>query len=744
MYFCNRKKEVVMLKLKKATLTLYIILLIVMAAATIIEKSKGTEFVHSAIYGAWWFVALWILLVLAATIYILKRRVRHIPTLVLHFSFIVILAGAFLTHISARQGMIDLRLGKPADTYYTSDGNHGMAEERLPFSLRLDKFETLYHSGTDAAADYLSRFTIIDGEKKIQAQVSMNKIYSYRGVRFYQASYDQDGKGSVLSINSDPWGIPVTYTGYALLFLSLIYMLFDPKGAYRRVLKSPLLKKGTLTVAIMLAFASNASAQRVLPKETASKFGKLYILYNGRICPVQTYALDFCKKVYGKRSYKGFTPEQVLTGWIFYPADWSQEPFIKIKNGQLKDNMQLGDYCTLSSFFSPMVANGYILSRYVEEYYSGQQDKIHQQAAAIDDKVMLIMQLHAGSTLKVLPYTDAHGTTWYAPTDSLPKTVEHQHALYIKDVFNLINVDVQRGDFDRVNIFFDKMRKYQQISGGTSLPTYTQYKAERINNAVPFATILFMVNLTLGFIALFYLVYRITRKKQLKVLDYSLPALLQLSFLALTFALAIRWIITGNIPMSNGYETMLTVAWIVELIALFMRYRFKIVIVFGFLLSGFFLLVSHINQMDPAIGQIMPVLNSPLLSIHVSIIMMSYALLSLTFICGILGLCMRSHAAELQALSRVFLYPAMTTLGIGIFIGAIWANVSWGTYWSWDSKETWALITFMIYAIVLHTQSLPALSKPKTYHIYMILAFLSIIMTYFGVNYFLSGMHSYA
>lgn len=730
--------------LKKILLVLYVIILLVMAAATIIEKSNGTEYVHNAIYGAWWFVVLWALLVVAGVAYIIRRKVRHIPTLLLHLSFVIILIGALLTHLSAKQGMIDLRLGTPTDKYYSSDGNNGMAEERLPFKLQLNKFETQYHSGTDAVADYQSKFTIIDGSEKIPAQVSMNNIYSYRGVRFYQASYDQDGKGSVLSINSDPWGIPVTYTGYALLFISLIYMLFDPKGQYRRVLRNPLLKKGTLVAAILIAFSMNANAQRVLPKETAEKFGKLCILYNGRICPAETYALDFCKKIYGGRSYKGFTAEQVLTGWIFYYNDWSSEPFIKVKGGELKDELSLDDYEPLNAFFSQMADNGYILSRYVEDYYDGQQDKVHKQAAALDDKVMLIMQLHSGTPLKMLPYNDGHSVTWYAPTDSLPKTVEHQHALYIKDVFSLINADVQAGNFGRVNVFFDKMRQYQRTFGGSSLPTATQYKAERLNNAIPFATILFMVNLTLGFIALFYLIFRLTKEKKIKLLDIGLPVLLLLSFLSLTLALALRWIISGNIPMANGYETMLTVAWLVELIAIVMQHKFKIVLVFGFLLSGFFLLVSHINQMDPAIGQVMPVLNSPLLSIHVSIIMMSYALLSLTFICAIMGLCMRSHAAELQALSRVFLYPAMTTLGIGIFIGAIWANVSWGTYWSWDSKETWALITFMIYAVVLHSQSLPVFQKPRNYHIYLALAFLSIIMTYFGVNYFLTGMHSYA
>ena len=401
---------------------------------------------------------------------------------------------------------------------------------------------------------------------------------------------------------------------------------------------------------------------------------------------------------------------------------------------------------------------GYTIGQYVQEYYNGQQDKFHQQAADIDGKIQIIMELREGISLKVLPYTftknvkatkdhsfiKAGTTTWFSPVDKLPQAVEHQHALYIKNVFSLLNGDVKAGNTRRVNEFFVKMKKYQEVSSGNSLPTATQYKAERINNAFPFATILFMANLTLGFIALFYTIYRMTKKREIKALNIALPILLGVSFLALTFGLALRWIISGNIPMSNGYESMLTVAWFVMLISILMQLRIRIVMVFGFLISGFFLLVSHINQMDPAIGQMMPVLNSPLLSIHVSIIMMSYALLSLTFICGIMGICLRSHGEELQALSRIFLYPALTTMGFGIFIGAIWANVSWGNYWSWDSKETWALITFMIYAVVVHTQSLPVFRKPLVYHIYITLAFMSIAMTYFGVNYFLTGMHSYA
>ena len=752
---------------KKIIFILYILVLVCMAAATIVEKSQGTDYAHAHYYGAWWFILIWAVLAALGAFYIIKRKVKCASTLALHLSFIIILAGALLTHISAKRGMIHLRIGQPTDTYMAQDEEQGMQEEKLPFSLCLQKFEAKMHDGTNAVADYSSKFTVIDGDDKSEGEVSMNNIYSHRSYRLYQSSYDEDGKGSVLAINADPYGIPVTYTGYALLFISLVWMLFDPKGGYRKLLKSPLLKKGALITALILSMgniqtlhaesATGNLQNAVLPKETAEKFGELHILYNDRICPVQTFALDFCKKIYGARSYQGLTAEQVLSGWVFYGNTWASEPFIKIKSGEMKTAMNLPDYASLNTFFNREMG-GYTIGQYVQEYYNGQQDKFHQQAADIDGKIQIIMELREGISLKVLPYTftknvkatkdhsfiKAGTTTWFSPVDKLPQAVEHQHALYIRNVFSLLNGDVKAGNTSRVNEFFVKMKKYQEVSSGNSLPTATQYKAERINNAFPFATILFMANLTLGFIALFYTIYRMTKKREIKALNIALPILLGVSFLALTFGLALRWIISGNIPMSNGYESMLTVAWFVMLISILMQLRIRIVMVFGFLISGFFLLVSHINQMDPAIGQMMPVLNSPLLSIHVSIIMMSYALLSLTFICGIMGICLRSHGEELQALSRIFLYPALTTMGFGIFIGAIWANVSWGNYWSWDSKETWALITFMIYAVVVHTQSLPVFRKPLVYHIYITLAFLSIAMTYFGVNYFLTGMHSYA
>lgn len=727
--------------MKKAIAIIYILVLIAMAVATVVEKYQGTDYVSENIYGAWWFCVLWGVLAVLGIIYYLRHRIKSLSVTILHISFVVILLGALLTHVMAKRGLMQLRVNQPSDVYLASDGG-GMVKEKLPFTLKLERFDVDYHAGTLAAQDYRSLLTLTDGQKVEKTTVSMNNILTHGGYRFYQSAYDDDLKGTALSVYYDPLGIPVTYVGYALLFLSLIGMLVEPRGAFRRLLKNPALKKGVLGLLLLLGFAYQASATpNTFPNETAQKFGRLCMLYNDRICPLQTYALDLTKKLYGKRSYEGCSPEQVVAGFIFFGDEWSKEPIIHVKGGAVRERFGLDDYCSVNNFFSSSA--GYILGPLVEEYYNGQTDKLHEQAVDLDNRLRLVMELRQGVTMKVLPYTNKH-TTWYAPVDSLPHTVEKEHAKYIKNVFSLMNGDVQSKQWGRVNVYLDKMRKYQQLNAGTSYPSLGRLKAERLYNAIPFATILFMANLTLGFLALGYTIYNMSRSRRSRLVDIALPSLMTISWAALTLALGLRWTISGNIPMSNGYETMIVVAWFVQLVSLLMFRKARIVLVFGFLLSGFFLLVSHINQMDPAIGQMMPVLNSPLLSIHVSMVMMAYALLSLTFLCALMGLMVRRMADDLQVLSQLFLLPAMAFLGFGIFIGAIWANVSWGAYWTWDPKETWALITFMIYAVPLHGGFLAAFRKPTVYHIYLALAFLSIVITYFGVNYFLGGMHSYA
>jgi ABC-type transport system involved in cytochrome c biogenesis permease subunit len=743
-------------------------MLLVLAAASIVEHFAGTPAAHQYIYGSWWFVALWTLLAAVGAAYFVCQfrgkplTANTVNTILLHLSFIVILLGALLTHTTSSQGIIHLRGDQPTNLYEEMVPGHGPQSHRLPFYVRLDRFRVSYHDGTDSPMDYETYFAIMDGPRTLHATVSMNHIHTYRGYRLYQASYDTDNMGSYLSVNRDPWGIGVTYAGYGLLFLSLIAMLVLPGSSFRRLLRSPLLRKGLFTLALLASLPLSAEAENpwgglqkvnapIVDKALADSFGRLYISHGGRLCPVQTFAIDFTQKVYGHRAYHGLTAEQVLASWIFYPAEWANEPFINVKNGEMKRRFGLSDFASLKSFFS---ADGYVLGPMLQEYRDGNHDAFHKACLDIDDKLRILMSLRTGKPLAMMPHTTKGTTMWYSPADSLPADMGRGEVLFVKNIFPILFQAIASGQTEQAAILIAKLRTYQEKHAGASLPTPLQVRAERLYNAFPMASLLFMVNLFLGLVCVAVLIRKLGMGKRS---FHGVPfgwcatgaqALLLLGWCALTYTLVLRGIVSQAAPMSNGYETMLFMAWLVLLTTLVLSFLLRglrmVLCTFGFLLSGFFLLVSHINRMDPAIGHLMPVLDSPLLSVHVSIIMMSFALLALTFICGVAGLLMKEHARELQALSRLFLYPAITTLGLGIFIGAIWANVSWGNYWTWDPKETWALITFMLYAIALHTQTLPAMQRPTTYHWFMTLAFLAIVMTYFGVNYFLEGMHSYA
>ena len=655
--------------LKKTLFALYVLVIVCMAAATVVEKYSGTDFVRSNVYGAWWFSLLWAVLTAAGVVYFLRHRCKSWSGIALHLSFVVILVGAFVTHVSSERGTVHLRQGAYISTCVMYDRHNQPHDAQMPFQMRLDRFDVQYHEGTDAAEDYVSQFTIIDHGKQYSGKVSMNRIFRYGAMRFYQSSYDNDMLGASVSFNSDPIGIPLTYTGYALLFFSLVYMLFDPHGAYRKLLRLSHLKKGLMMMALLFALGSSSAEAHVLPKESADRFGRLMVLHNSRICPLQTLAIDFTKNLYGKASYNGYTPEQVLTGWMFYADDWMQEPMLRLKGAEMRDRLQLPEYVPVSQFFNSAMG-GYTLGPYVQEYYGGNHDAFHSQVAAIDNKIQLIMELRNGSLLKLFPYTNKGKTTWFAPTDDLPNAMDREHQQFVRSICLLLGDCALASDYTQMDAVVGKMLKYQQKNGGASMPSDRRVAAERIYNRIPFATILFMLCLAMGIISFLYAVIRMCRE-------------------------------------DNGANNVGTDA-------------------------------------DP-------VLNSPLLSVHVSIIMMGFAMLSFTFISGLTALLLRlvSRTAQpkmvqLQQLSLVFLYPALAALGIGIFIGAIWANVSWGEYWGWDPKEVWALITFMIYAIPLHARSVAQLRRPTAFHLFMTLAFMTLVMTYFGVNYFLGGMHSYA
>jgi cytochrome c-type biogenesis protein CcsB len=782
--------------LRKFIVIIYLLLILIMAMATVLEKYNGTAFSLRYVYGVWWFGALWALLVAVAAVWIVRRRMHRWPALLLHGSLVVILAGALLTHLTAHEGMLHLRTHADAtDIFYESQPDGTTRECRLPFRVYLDAFRVNYHAGTDAAADYESHLLLrdADGRREQRATVRMNQVVRFKQYRLMQHSYDADARGAILRVSTDPWGTPVTYFGYALLFVSLIAMLIDPRMQFRTLLRSPLLRQGlTLLALCLLPFTGASAAEKqaplppVMPEAQAEHMGKLLVLHNGRICPMETMAAEITRKLTGRRSYRSLTPMQLLSGLIFWGEQWNAEPFIRLKGGALRNYRHLPARVSINHFFD---SSGYNIGPQVQEYYAGQQDAFHQQCVDMDARIQLVLRQGQGSSLRILPVAAQDGSIrWISPVDPLPADVHlsEDQAQLVEHVLDLLGEHVLQSDWAAVDTLVDGLLRYQQRYGGDTVPSALQLKAEFAYNRVPFATILFMLNLTLGFLSLALRIRRLVdSSRSARVQRPMLPlsrvqlACLSFSLVALSLALAMRWIIGGTVPLSNGYETMLTVAWLVQLIVVVAGLRLEasansglrslvpLLATFGFLLTGFFLLVSHIGSMDPAIGRIMPVLNSPLLSVHVSIIMMSYALLSLTFITSLMALLLvlirrlrlRAAAAgqpagqrlvwlrqqrQLQLLSRIFLLPAITTLGIGIFTGAVWAHVSRGNYWSWDPKETWALSTLMNYAAAIHQQSIPRLRRPLFFHIYMVLAFLSLIITYFGVNYFLGGMHSYA
>lgn len=721
------------MRTKKILAVIYILLVIVMAMATILGKYTSLEYVSNNIFGAWWFCLLWAAGTAVGIVYFIRRKIRRPIIVTLHLSFVIILLGALLTHLTAHRGMIHLRQGKTTQTYITKEGN----KAELPFGILLNKFNVTYHAGNMAAMDYASHITIIHNRKQEQYQVSMNNIYSGYGTRLYQSSYDEDLKGSYLSVNSDPYGIPMTYTGYSLLFFALIAMLVDSKGKFRR-----LLRKETMVLLMLIAGYVSVQAQPSLRRQTADEFGKILIVYNGRICPVETYAIDFTKKLYGKKNYKDFTPCQVLTGFMFWGEEWMKEPILRLKGSELRSKLNMNEYIAPINLFGKQ---GYILGPYLQDAQGQENDNVSKQLLDTDDKMMLLMNLTQAKSLKIFPYMEKNESVdWFSPNDKFPASMPKAQQQYIRSILPLAAQLAKQGKTDMVNELIQKLRKYQYRYGGNTIPSNNAIRAENIYNKYPFSTLLFIFNLTAGLLSILFF----TKKRRYKLFTW----LMALSWIFLTFTMALRWMINGTIPLANGYETMLLLSWIIMLVADLTTRKMQLMTTFGLLMSGFMLLVSHLGEMDPSITPRMPVLNSPLLSIHVSIIMISYALLSLTFICAIAYFCtynskregIKSVNRQLTSLSQIFLYPAITTLGLGIFIGAIWANISWGNYWGWDPKETWALITFMIYAIPIHSDSFSSLRNPKRYHLFMLLSFLSILMTYFGVNYILGGMHSYA
>lgn len=657
---------------------------IVMAIATIVEKIHGTTFVSSKIYSTWWFSAIWGILTIASIARIITSGMqRTLTVLTLHISFVVILAGALTTHITSKKGYLHLRCGETARLYTEQSSNGDMRTATLPFSVKLNDFNIKNYEGTTTHSDYASHLTFSTDEGSTNETVSMNNIAVVEGYRFYQTSFDRDMKGSVLTVTYDPYGTGITYIGYGLLIVSAVLLLIlrTPriKQLYRQLNGNRVLAIGCLFLISATTFAKTP----VVAREDAEKAERKLIVYNGRVCPLNTLAHDFCLKITGKTSYKGLSAEQLLLSLPLAPEEWTEKPLLKIKNKALKERLGIStDLARIKDFYDNegKYKLDILLNEQMKKAEDEQDKKLVRSIYDVDEQISLVNAAVTG------------------------KLIEHYK--------------------------------------GNNPPSETRISAEILYNQQPFTVVgAFMIVIGL----LIIVIAEIIRKKgnAVKIGVLTIICVFQLAVFLL------RWYISGNIPLSNGYETMAFVSLSTSLLTLLAVWMLRkqsfvcnTVTIGGLMIAGLTLLVAHLSEMSPQITSLMPVLHSPWLTTHVSLIMVSYSLFAFMAVIAAVDLVKRD--ARLDALNRLMLYPAEIFLAIGIFLGAIWANQSWGTYWSWDPKEVWALISMLIYCVPLHVESLPIMRKAKVHDIYLIMAFLSILMTYFGVNYLLGGMHSYA
>lgn len=752
--------------LKRIAFCLLGILLFVLTIATILEKVNGTEFVNNHIYSSVPFIILWGSTALASLLYMIKRKLyRQWTTFLLHLSFILILMGAFVTWIDGEQGTLQLKLGEKTMSFI----NKGGEKRTLPFSISLEDFEIIYYKGTRAPMDYVSRITVSaeNNSESLEGEISMNKIFSFMNYRFYQSGYDANGQGTVLSVSHDPYGIGITYTGYSILLVSIILFFLNPQSTFRQLMKSYRnnsqdIKKGCSILFLLFistfpmgsrAMAADHPLPKTLPRETAGRFGDLYILYNDRICPLQTFARDFTIKLYGKPTYHGLTSEQVLTGWLFYYDSWKNEPVIRIKSNEARRLLDIkGQYASVKDFAGS--TNEYKLEDAMRQIHLGRQITDRKGIEEANEKFNIISMVCTGALMKIFPYRDAKGNTlqWYAQSDRLPHEMGNEQWTFTRKAMNYVHEQIVMKRFDEVNRLLNKIKQYQQKECGEALPSASRFKAEKLYNQFDYSKPIAILCLCIGLFAfIYYCRCTVTEKNICCSLAFIFNLLLCSIFIYLSMTIVLRGYVSNHLPLSNGFETMQFMAWCTVLLTFFLQRKFTLSVPFGFLLCGLTLLVSMFGEQNPQITQLMPVLQSPLLSIHVVAIMTAYSLLAFIMLNGITAVVLHYSTENcetaidfLQRISRLILYPAVFLLTIGIFIGAVWANVSWGRYWGWDPKEVWALITMLVYALALHPASLKWFRYPMFFHVFGIVAFLTVLITYFGVNFLLGGMHSYA
>ncbi len=664
------------------------------------------------------------------------------------------------------------------------DVKYGSKEVKLPFSLKLNDFIADKYPGTEKSySSFMSKVTVLD-QPTFDYDIYMNHILNYKGYRFFQASFDPDEKGTVLSVNNDSAGTIVTYIGYFLLYIGLLGLLFFGKTRFKKLakmLEEIRLKKATLVIVSLFSFTfSQAQHNNNTPnfnsdslilaqafdKKQAEKFGKLIIQDSGgRMKPVNTFASELIRKVSKSDSYKNLDANQVLLSITQNPLLWYNTPFVYLKRGNdsLRKIVGVGlkkKYAAFSSFFDTQ--GNYKLAPVLEQAYkAATPNQFQKDFIETDRKVNLFYSALEGKVLKIFPVPNDSNNKWVSQQEVSQIKFQGVDSLYVNNVLPLYFASMRQGklngDYTQADGLLESLKGYQNKYGASIIPSKKKIDAEIIYNKYNIFKSLYRYYVLAGLLMFFTLIAKMLFEK--KFFNYIInffTVCISVLFVVHTLGLISRWYISGHAPWSDAYESMIYVAWATMGMGLAFGKKSKLTVSATSFVASMVLMIAHWNWMDPEIANLVPVLDSYWLMIHVAVIVGSYGPFALGMILGIISLIliiitnkrtakkMKLHISELAIVNELSLTIGLIMLTIGNFLGGQWANESWGRYWGWDPKETWALISILVYAFVLHMRFVPGLRSKWIFNLASIIAFGSIMMTYFGVNFYLTGLHSYA
>ena len=649
--------------------------------------------------------------------------------------------------------------------------NYGSKVVTLPFNLELNDFNIERYPGSNSPSGYRSYVTLSDPEHGVEYSydIYMNHILKYRGYRFYQSSFDKDERGTYLSVNHDRAGMLTTYAGYALLFLFIVLSIANRKSFFRTVsqgywksrYRKPL---SVLLLMLALSISGQVRAQELLlDKGDADRFGAVLAQdQKGRTKPLYTISNDILRKVAKESTLDGLSSMQFFLGYSLDFAHWQSVPVIKVSSRDIQKVLGIkNDRAAFTDIVDFGPDGGYKLSSYVEKAYSKPESgrsRFDKDIIKLDERVNICYMMSRGDFLRLFPLKD--GTDlWGTSEEALRHATDAGDSAFIRSVLPLWAQSVSA--VGKIEVKPDEYRtaliNYQREHSKYDLPSEAKVKAELFYYKAAIFEKLFPGYATLGLIMIIVLLTGIiSGKNKTAMLMKVLVGLAVAGFAFHTLGLAIRWYISGHSPMSNGYESLLFISWVTMLAGFIFSRKSLMALAATSVLAGMTLMVAHLSFMDPEITNLVPVLKSYLLTLHVSVITGSYGFLGLGAILGLIVLIMMlfvnkknqvrisSTIDELTVINYKTLTLGLYFLTIGTFLGAVWANESWGRYWGWDPKETWSLITIIIYTLVTHSRMIPGMKDTFTFNLISMFAFSSVLMTYFGVNYYLSGLHSYA